>query len=128
MSFILQQVLVIKTDEFRYPIWSSSFCACNLIHAHKGDTSQYTILVLTSKTRLPTVFCDFVSLKNLSYFQAQNSDYYSQYVTEDISDYIERKRYLGVHGNHLEIQALSEMYNRPIHIYCYSAGNLMTLR
>ena len=32
-----------------------------------------------------------------------------------------RKRYLGVHGNHLEIQALSEMYNRPIHIYCYSA-------
>merc|ERR1719400_2910949 len=26
-----------------------------------------------------------------------------------------------VHGNHLEIQALSEMYNRPIHIYCYSA-------
>jgi OTU domain-containing protein 5 len=55
-------------------------------------------------------------------FQEQNSDYYSQYVTEDIADYIERKRYLGVHGNHLEIQALSEMYNRPIHIYCYSSG------
>ena len=41
-------------------------------------------------------------------------------MTEDISDYVARKRYLGVHGNHLEIQALSEMYNRPIHIYCYS--------
>ena len=52
---------------------------------------------------------------------AQNSDYYSQYVTEDILEYVARKRYLGVHGNHLEIQALSEMYNRPIHIYCYSA-------
>jgi len=51
----------------------------------------------------------------------QNSDYFSQYVTEEISDYVERKRFLGVHGNHLEIQALSEMYNRPIHIYCYSA-------
>jgi len=51
----------------------------------------------------------------------QNSDYFSQYVTEEITEYVERKRFLGVHGNHLEIQALSEMYNRPIHIYCYSA-------
>ena len=45
-----------------------------------------------------------------------------QYMTETVADYVERKRFLGVHGNHLEIQALSEMYNRPIHIYCYSAG------
>lgn len=51
----------------------------------------------------------------------QNSDYFSHYMTERVSDYVERKRFLGVHGNHLEIQALSEMYNRPIHIYCYSA-------
>ena len=57
-----------------------------------------------------------------SYFQHQNGDYFSQYITEDIEDYVERKRYAGVHGNHLEIQALSEMYNRPIHIYCYSLG------
>lgn len=42
-------------------------------------------------------------------------------MTEDLSVYVERKRFLGVHGNHLEIQALSEMYNRPIHIYCYSS-------
>jgi len=54
-------------------------------------------------------------------YLAQNSEYFSQYMTEDIHEYIARKRYLGVHGNHLEIQALSEMYNRPIHIYCYSA-------
>jgi len=54
-------------------------------------------------------------------YLAQNSEYFSQYLTEDIHEYIARKRYLGVHGNHLEIQALSEMYNRPIHIYCYSA-------
>ena len=57
----------------------------------------------------------------MTHFQAQNGDYFSQYITEDIRDYVTRKRYLGVHGNHLEIQALSEMYNRPIHIYCYSA-------
>ena len=59
---------------------------------------------------------------------AQNGDYFSQYLTEDISEYVARKRYLGVHGNHLEIQALSEMYNRPIHIYCYSAEPINTFQ
>jgi len=50
-----------------------------------------------------------------------NRDYFEQYVTEDFVDYVRRKRLIQVHGNHLEIQALSELYNRPIHIYCYSA-------
>jgi len=50
-----------------------------------------------------------------------NADYYSQYITEDFEDYVNRKRTPQVHGNHLEIQAMSEMYSRPIHIYCYSA-------
>lgn len=27
-----------------------------------------------------------------------------------------------VYGNNIEIQAMSEMYNRPIHIYSYSTG------
>lgn len=31
---------------------------------------------------------------------------------------------LQVYGNNAEIQALSEMYNRPIHIYSYSTGAL----
>ncbi|XP_023336969.1 OTU domain-containing protein 5 [Eurytemora carolleeae] len=50
-----------------------------------------------------------------------NNDYYAQYVTEDFKEYVRRKRLTQVHGNHLEIQALSELYNRPIHIYCYSS-------
>jgi len=51
----------------------------------------------------------------------RNADYFSQYVTEDFDEYVRRKRRPHVHGNHLEIQALAEMYCRPIHIYCYSA-------
>jgi len=51
----------------------------------------------------------------------RNADYYSQYVTENFEEYVSRKRSHQVHGNHLEIQALSEMYSRPIHIYCYSS-------
>ena len=33
-----------------------------------------------------------------------NSDHYAQFVSEPIEIYVERKRALTVHGNHLEIQ------------------------
>jgi len=51
----------------------------------------------------------------------RNADYFSQYVTENFAEYVRRKRRAHVHGNHLEIQALAEMYCRPIHIYSYSS-------
>ncbi|XP_064486928.1 OTU domain-containing protein 5-B-like [Ornithodoros turicata] len=54
-------------------------------------------------------------------YMAKNSDYYSQYVTEDFEKYVERKRCDHIHGNHIEMQALSEMFNRPIEVYHYSA-------
>ncbi|UXI19926.1 60S ribosomal protein l17 [Sarcoptes scabiei] len=54
-------------------------------------------------------------------YMEKNGDYFSQYVTENFSDYIQRKRCDHIHGNHIEIQALSEIYNRPIQVYHYSA-------
>lgn len=54
-------------------------------------------------------------------YMAKNSDYYSQYVTEDFDKYVERKRCDHIHGNHIEMQALSEMFNRPIEVYHYSS-------
>ncbi|XP_044742137.1 OTU domain-containing protein 5 [Chrysoperla carnea] len=50
----------------------------------------------------------------------QNRDFFSEYITEDINRYVSRKRNDFVHGNHLEIQALSELYNRTIEVYCYT--------
>lgn len=55
-------------------------------------------------------------------YMAKNSDYFSQYVTEEFESYIERKRLDHIHGNHVEMQALSEMYNRTLEVYHYSAG------
>ena len=52
----------------------------------------------------------------------KNADYYSQYVTEDFATYVARKRMDDCHGNHVEMQALSEMYNRNIEVYVYSTG------
>ncbi|XP_058450525.1 OTU domain-containing protein 5-B [Malaya genurostris] len=49
----------------------------------------------------------------------QNREYFAQFVTEDIDSYISRKRANHVHGNHIEIQAMSEMYNRSVELYCY---------
>lgn len=47
----------------------------------------------------------------------QSRDHFSQYLTEDFDAYVQRKRRVGVYGNHLEIQAISEIYNRPVHVY-----------
>ena len=44
-------------------------------------------------------------------------DHFSQYVTEDFDAYLRRKRRDRVFGNHLEIQAISEIYNRPVHVF-----------
>ena len=52
----------------------------------------------------------------------KNADHFSQYVTEDFNEYIKRKRANHCHGNNIEMQALSEMYNRTIEVYQYSLG------
>lgn len=59
-------------------------------------------------------------------YMAKNSDYYSHYVTEDFTTYLNRKRLDHCHGNHLEIQATSEIYNRPIEVYQYSLEPINT--
>ncbi|XP_073994115.1 deubiquitinating enzyme A [Rhodnius prolixus] len=50
---------------------------------------------------------------------ALNSDYFKQYVTEDFNTYVNRKRLDCTHGNHIEMQAISELYNRTIEVFCY---------
>lgn len=54
--------------------------------------------------------------------QSANRDYYSQYMTEDFNAYVNRKRLGFTHGNHIEIQAMCEMFNRSIEVFCYGKG------
>lgn len=54
----------------------------------------------------------------------KNADFFRAYITEDFDRYIERKRRENCHGNHIEMIALSEIYNRPIEVYEYSLGKL----
>ncbi|XP_038068480.1 OTU domain-containing protein 5-B-like [Patiria miniata] len=59
-------------------------------------------------------------------YMTKNADYYSQYVTEDFATYVARKRMDDCHGNHVEMQALSEMYNRNIEVFVYSTEPINT--
>ncbi|XP_010557427.1 PREDICTED: OTU domain-containing protein 5-like isoform X2 [Tarenaya hassleriana] len=53
-------------------------------------------------------------------YMERERDHFSQFITEGFTTYLKRKRRDKVYGNNVEIQALAEMYNRPIHIYSYS--------
>jgi OTU domain-containing protein 5 len=61
---------------------------------------------------------DFIRQQTMDYI-FQNREYFEQFLTEDITDYVNRKRQNHLHGNHIEIQAMSEMFNRPVELYCY---------
>jgi len=61
-------------------------------------------------------FHDVVRKLCLDYMEKER-DHFSGFVSEDFSSYIKRKRMDGVFGNHLELQAISEIYSRAIEIY-----------
>ncbi|KAL2592698.1 hypothetical protein AAZV13_12G083000 [Glycine max] len=53
-------------------------------------------------------------------YMERERDHFSQFITEGFTSYCKRKRRDKVYGNNVEIQAMCEMYNRPIHIYSYT--------
>jgi OTU-like cysteine protease len=54
---------------------------------------------------------------------AKDEEHFSQFVEdEDFSNYIQRKRREGVHGNSPEIQAISELFNRPVEVFTPENG------
>ncbi|XP_076863314.1 OTU domain-containing protein 5b [Brachyhypopomus gauderio] len=59
-------------------------------------------------------------------YLVKNADYFSSYVTEDFTTYINRKRKSNCHGNHIEMQAMAEMYNRPVEVYQYGIEPINT--
>ena len=50
-------------------------------------------------------------------FMAADRAHFSQFVAEDFDAYVARKRRDGVHGNNPEIQAMAELYCRPVQVY-----------
>ncbi|KAL3312309.1 OTU domain-containing protein 5 [Cichlidogyrus casuarinus] len=55
--------------------------------------------------------------KQVCDYMLKNREHFSPYVTEDFDHYIARKQHPNCHGNHVEIQAIAELYSRPVEIY-----------
>ena len=50
-------------------------------------------------------------------FMSQDEVYYREFVEGDFKDYIRQKRRNGTFGDNPEIQAIAELYNRPVIVY-----------
>lgn len=51
-------------------------------------------------------------------FMAKDEAHFSSFITDEpFRDYIHRKRRDGVHANNPEIQAISELFNRPVEVF-----------
>lgn len=70
-------------------------------------------------------FHDKIRTACLDYIESEKV-FFEAYIDEDFEDYIVRKRQNGEWGDDIELQALSEIYNRPIEIYAYSATPMRT--
>lgn len=55
-------------------------------------------------------------------FMSSDPEHFGCFVEENFQDYISRKRQDGVHGNNPELQALSELFNRPVEVFTPQAG------
>lgn len=68
---------------------------------------------------------------NLYFFlskQAKNADFFCQYVVGEFKEYLIRKSDPSCHGDNVEIQAMAELYNRPIEVYRYSTDPINTFQ
>ena len=64
----------------------------------------------------------------MDYIQCER-DFFVQFIVGgelNFESYVERKRQDGVWGDDIELQAMSEIYDRPIEIYAYSADPMRT--
>ncbi|GKY96537.1 hypothetical protein MPSEU_000613200 [Mayamaea pseudoterrestris] len=55
-------------------------------------------------------------------FMEQDPEHFGPFVDEPLSHYVQRKRKDGVHGNNPEIQAMSELFNRPVEVFTPDNG------
>ncbi|EAR85579.1 OTU-like cysteine protease (macronuclear) [Tetrahymena thermophila SB210] len=61
----------------------------------------------------------------MDYIQIERA-FFENYIHEEFEDYINRKRQDGEWGDDIELEALSEIYNRPIEVYAYSSQPMRT--
>jgi OTU domain-containing protein 5 len=61
----------------------------------------------------------------MDYIESERG-FFSQFIVGDFDAYVQRKRLNGVWGDDIELQAMSEIYDRPIEIYAYRSEPMRT--
>ena len=95
---IMSHYDVIIGENSKLPKFKNVKITCKIY----GDQEMHDVV----RTRC----CDYMEL---------NQDYFQHFITENFQHYIRRKRQPHTHGNHVEIQAMSEQYCRLFEIYEY---------
>jgi OTU domain-containing protein 5 len=99
LLYMLLKALLFPDDLYSFPPL--------ILQLHSNVTGDEEMHALVRK-----LCCDYMT---------KNSDYFSQYVTEEVPQYVARKRRDNIQGNHVELQALSELFARPIEVYHYNS-------
>lgn len=68
---------------------------------------------------------DVIRQKCLSYIEKE-SYFFEAYIAGDFAAYVARMRRDGSWGDHVEIQAISELYERPVQVFAYSVDPMKT--
>jgi len=66
-----------------------------------------------------------VRIKCMKYIETERK-YFHNFIEGNFQDYIDRKRTNGEWGDDVELQAMSEIYDRPIEIYAYDKKPMKT--
>lgn len=61
----------------------------------------------------------------MDYIESER-EFFSQFIVDDFDQYVQRKRINGVWGDDIELQAMSEIYDRPIELYAYKSDPMRT--
>lgn len=64
-------------------------------------------------------------IKCMEYIETERA-YFHNFIEGNFDDYIAKKRTHGEWGDDVEIQAMSEIYDRPIEIYAYDNKPMKT--
>ena len=59
-------------------------------------------------------------------YMLQNRDHFEDFLDEDFGEYIARKRRPDCLGDHLELQAMSEMFARSIEVYVRQRSEVLS--
>ena len=103
-----------KENKFRFDLMKKQYC----LHLVKRD-GNCLFSSISDQVYGTDKHSKMVREKCMDYIE-KNKVFYSQFIEggeAKMKAYIERKRKIGIWGDNLEIQALSEIYNRPIEIY-----------